>query len=288
MLLGTCGALTAGFVGGAQDARATCFSSAPANATFSDPAGDTTGADILQVEMTLDGGCGVTIEPLLDASRGSGLAMEDVIFTSINTDGDKRTGDKRLGGADRSVIAYPNAPPTLFGCTRTPCEFEEIGVLTTIGVAGFATGLDQLGVKTSGRLEIVVAALFLPLNPVHWELDLAPDEPPPYPLEVNISDAPSHSTVPPVFLPALPSLPKRTFPTRKVKAKKCNQRQGCWSRRCTVPRLIGKTVPNAKRELKREHCKYKVNGRGRVVSTHPRAGSKTTGRVQVKARKDRP
>jgi virginiamycin B lyase len=72
---------------------------------------------------------------------------------------------------------------------------------------------------------------------------------------------PVAATAPPTFTPLLP----------KVK-------------RCTVPRLKGMPVKKAKKRLRRAKCKFRVRGKGRVVSTSPKAGKRTAKVVRVKAR----
>jgi DNA-binding beta-propeller fold protein YncE len=55
-------------------------------------------------------------------------------------------------------------------------------------------------------------------------------------------------------------------------------------KRCKVPRLRGLSVRKAKRKLRRAGCRYRMRGRGRVVASKPRAGARTRGTVQVRAR----
>jgi streptogramin lyase len=74
------------------------------------------------------------------------------------------------------------------------------------------------------------------------------------------------------FVPPPPPPPVRPLTTpRRKKA-------------CKVPRLRGLSVRKAKKRLKRAKCRYRVRGRGTVVSTRPKAGRRTTKRVLVKAR----
>jgi hypothetical protein len=44
------------------------------------------------------------------------------------------------------------------------------------------------------------------------------------------------------------------------------------------------SVKKAKKRLKKAKCKYRVRGKGFVVSTKPKAGKRTTKRVLVKAK----
>jgi virginiamycin B lyase len=59
-------------------------------------------------------------------------------------------------------------------------------------------------------------------------------------------------------------------------------------KRCKVPNVRRLSVKKAKKKLKRAKCKYRIRGRGWVVSTSPKAGKRTTKRVQVKAKFKRP
>jgi virginiamycin B lyase len=56
------------------------------------------------------------------------------------------------------------------------------------------------------------------------------------------------------------------------------------ARKCTVPKLKGLTVKKAKRRLRRAKCKFRVKGKGRVVSSSPKAGKRTAKTVRVKAK----
>ena len=53
--------------------------------------------------------------------------------------------------------------------------------------------------------------------------------------------------------------------------------------KCKVPKVRGLTVKKAVKKLKKARCKYKVKGKGRVVSTSPKAGKRTSKTVKVKA-----
>jgi streptogramin lyase len=53
--------------------------------------------------------------------------------------------------------------------------------------------------------------------------------------------------------------------------------------KCKVPKVRGLTVKKAIKKLKKARCKYKVRGKGRVVSTKPKAGKRTSKTVSVKA-----
>lgn len=80
-------------------------------------------------------------------------------------------------------------------------------------------------------------------------IEIAPPPPPPPP--------------PPAPLPVAPAPKKRA---------------------CKVPKVKGLSVRKAKKRLKRARCKYRVRGRGFVVSTRPKAGKRTTKTVLVRAK----
>jgi virginiamycin B lyase len=78
--------------------------------------------------------------------------------------------------------------------------------------------------------------------------------------------------LPPPFVPPPPTPAATPKPTAKPKPKACK-----------VPKLRGLPVKKAKKRLKRAKCRYRIRGKGRVVSTSPRAGRRTTKIVKVKA-----
>ena len=53
---------------------------------------------------------------------------------------------------------------------------------------------------------------------------------------------------------------------------------------CKVPKVKRLSVKKATKKLKKAKCKYRVRGKGYVVSTKPKAGKRTTKRVVVKAK----
>jgi virginiamycin B lyase len=56
---------------------------------------------------------------------------------------------------------------------------------------------------------------------------------------------------------------------------------------CRVPRLRGLTLRKARKKLRRAGCRYRVRGKGRIVSSRPRAGQRTRAIVRVKAKRKR-
>jgi hypothetical protein len=53
---------------------------------------------------------------------------------------------------------------------------------------------------------------------------------------------------------------------------------------CRVPNVRGLSRQKAKKRLKRARCKYRIRGKGRIVSTSPKAGKRTTKTVKVRAK----
>jgi hypothetical protein len=254
-------------------ASATCYSSTPASSSFSDLTGDTTGPDVLHVDVTLDAGCAITIDPVL----GSGLTGDDVVFTYINTDGNTATGNPGYGGADKVVVvagAVLGTPPVLYSCPAT-CDFSQGEILQLVGDAGFSTDLNQLGVPSPTTLGIRALAVRTVPSLV---FDNAPEAiDPAYAFALSFATSPpvSPPPPPPPPPPASPPPPPPAAQTQKV------------SKGCTVPNIKGKSVAKAKKALAKAGCKYKIKGKGKVASTKPKAGTQTSDTVQVKAKKKR-
>jgi streptogramin lyase len=77
-------------------------------------------------------------------------------------------------------------------------------------------------------------------------------------------------TAPPITTtPTLPTF-KPLLPKRK---------------RCKVPKLKGLTVKKATKKLRKAKCRYRFSGKGRVVSSKPKAGKRTAKTVRVKAKR---
>ena len=56
---------------------------------------------------------------------------------------------------------------------------------------------------------------------------------------------------------------------------------------CKVPKLKGSTAKQARKKLKRAGCQFRLRGRGRVTRSKPKAGARTTKRVQVTLKQKR-
>jgi virginiamycin B lyase len=57
--------------------------------------------------------------------------------------------------------------------------------------------------------------------------------------------------------------------------------------KCRVPRVRGLTVSRARKKMRRAKCRFRVRGKGKVVSTKPRAGTRTSQRVTLRAKPKR-
>jgi streptogramin lyase len=79
------------------------------------------------------------------------------------------------------------------------------------------------------------------------------------------------------FVPTPFSPSKLTTVTSKPKSKP----------KCRVPAVRGLSLKKARKRLRRAGCRYRVRGKGKVVSTRPRAGSRTAARVDVRAKRTR-
>jgi streptogramin lyase len=84
------------------------------------------------------------------------------------------------------------------------------------------------------------------------------------------------ATAPPFVPPALPPpLPVVPAPTSVSQTS---------TKTCKVPRLRGLSLAKARKKLKKAGCKYKLRGKGYVVSTSPKAGKSTSKPVLVKCK----
>jgi hypothetical protein len=255
-------------------AHATCYSSTPTSATFTDAAADAPVApDILQVDAALDGGCGFAINPTVNNAPYAGLVSGDAVFTYVNADGNALTGDTLFGGADRvvGVLGPSGSGPPVLGIWNG-VDFTFTQALAAVGVAGFSTTLNQLGVPAPTTLGVKVGTIYT--DGVATDIDVAPDGPgTAYGFPVSFSTTaplPPPPPPPPVIPAALPPAPAA------VQVKKC-----------TVPNVKGQTVSKARDRLKKAGCKYKIKGAGKVTSLTPAAGTRTSGTVQLKAKKKR-
>ena len=88
----------------------------------------------------------------------------------------------------------------------------------------------------------------------------------------RIDAGPSTSAfVPPPFVPPLQiTTSKKSQPAKKSA--------------CRVPKVRGLRIGQARKKLRRAKCRFRIRGKGRVVSIRPRAGVRTRATVQLKAK----
>ena len=79
-----------------------------------------------------------------------------------------------------------------------------------------------------------------------------------------------------VFVPP-PSVPPLKITTTKTSTPV--------KRACRVPRVRGLRIGQARKKMRRAKCRFRIRGKGRVVSTRPRAGVRTRTIVQLKAKR---
>jgi PASTA domain-containing protein len=248
-------------------ADAICYGSTPASSTFADSFVDGGGApEVYGIDIDLNAGCGLTVDTVTDS-----LISGDAVFTYLNVDGNPTTGDVIFSGADRVVgVLGPSGsgPPILAPWNGTTFDFVGAGqALPAYFDAGFITNLNQLGVPAPTTLGLIVGSLYSPLS----AFDFAPDVGA-YGFPVGFSTSPPPPPPPPP--PAAAPVP--VAPTVSPKAKKTT---------CKVPKVRRLTIAKAQKKLSKAGCKYKIRGKGRVVSTTPKAGSETSKTVIVKAKK---
>jgi len=239
-------------------AHATCYSSTPNNETFSDALGDSGNApDIGNTVVELNATCGISVNPAVTGLNSSDKA----VFTYIDTDGDAATGDPNFG-AEVIVGVFGDStapsPPVLARWNGSTFDFSKGELLSPLGTAGFVSDLNQLAVPDSTTIALIVASSYEPPAPATPEADFAPEADAFY-FETDFSTSPAQ---PP---PPAPS-------AAVLKAG------------CEVPHVKSRSVAKAKRALMKAGCKYKITGKGKVVSISPKAGTLTTGTVQVKAK----
>jgi PASTA domain-containing protein len=242
-------------------ARATCASStASGPSNFTDTPGENTAGapDIGTVNNALDASCELRVEVLLTP-----LALQANQFLVVQFDLDESTGDSTTELVDVEVYIYPDGSAWL----------NDLVPLPTFGQYGFTVSLDQLGVTRSpSLLGVAAAGVFDP--------DGFPNSG-----DETYDDAPDLASVMHRVLIryAQPPPPPPPPPAAAPPPAATKQAAGC-----KVPKIKGLTVKKAKAALKKAGCKYKLKGKGRVSSVSPKAGTRTSATVQVKARKKKP
>ena len=251
-------------------AQAACYSSTPASQSFTDPSGDagSHAPDVVRLDVSLDAGCVLRVVPVV---VDPGTAAFTIINTYINTDGSRATGFLALG-ADRLVDRFDYGFPALHPCGAASCDTSGGEVLTASGTTGFSARIDRLGVSAPTTLHFQVSTLgYLTMA----ESDSAPEL-----IDGGFAFPVSFATSPPAPPPPPPPPPPSTS-----KAVAAPPPVAPAAKTCKVPRVRGQRVAKAKRRLAAAGCKYRVRGKGKVVSTRPAAGKVTSGTVKVRAKR---
>jgi hypothetical protein len=247
-------------------ARAECISSTPrpAGPLSLDDAGDSTGgaADIGGLSLALDASCHLSVypnlRPFLPLLSNQYLIVQfalgprpanphdELVDVEVYVFGSEVILDDGLGG-----IQLPAA-----------------------GASGFTVTLDELGITSSPmELGIGVVSIFDPtdFDPLSGDEVYGDYHP-------NL-DA-FFSRVPLSFTQPAPPTPPASPPAAPAPPPAISKKAGC-----VVPKLRGLTVRKAKAALKKAGCKYKLQGKGRVRSFSPKAGTATDRTVEVRCKR---
>ena len=262
-------------------AHAACTSSTPYTQSYADsPADGELGLapEIVSVVAATDAACRVTVQSVLAGYAAPGDLIDgDAVGIYLDTDGNAATGSPLWDGADRAVIiagmAGPDLGPGLGVWDGATFSFDGTPAPAPVGAGGFTATPDQLGMAAPASVGIRTATLWAGVYDTY--ADFAPEVfDPPFRFPVVFSTArPS----PP---PPAPSPPTTTPPVTT-------------SSDCTVPRVKRLRARKARRRLRTAGCRYRVvrvrsrRPAGRVVSTRPRAGRRTSRVVLVRVSRGR-
>jgi len=259
-------------------ADAACTNSTPSTATFADSAADGEfglAPEIVSVVATTDAACRVTVQDVLAGAVAPGDLIDgDVVGIYLDTDGNPATGSLLWDGADRVAIIVgmvgPDIGPGLGVWDGATFSFVGTPLLAPVGAAGFAATPDQLGMAAPAAIGIRTAALWTGVYDTYS--DFAPEVfDPPFRFPIGFSTAVPSPPPPP---------PTTTLPVKTTNA-------------CTVPRVKRLGTGKARRRLRSAGCRYRVVrvrsrlAAGRVVSTRPAAGRRTSGTVLVRVSRGR-
>jgi len=260
-------------------AEAACTSSTPSTASFADPVADGDlglPPEIVTVVATTDAACRLSVQDVLAGATAPGDLIDgDAVGIYLDTDGNAATGSPLWDGADRAVIivgmAGPDLGPGLGVWDGATFSFAGAPALTPVGAGGFVATPDQLGMAGPAVIGIRTATIWTGVYDTYG--DFAPEVlDPSFRFPVAFSTAvPSPPSPPPTTTPP----PVRTTTS------------------CTVPRLKRLRTNAARRRLRSAGCRYRVvriRSRlkaGRVVSTRPAAGRRTSRTVVVRVSRGR-
>jgi hypothetical protein len=258
-------------------ADAACTSSTPSTASFADsPADGDAGLapEIVAVGAATNAACGVGVQAVLaDATSPGDLIEGDAVGIYLDTDGNPATGSPLWEGADRVAIivgqAGPDLGPGLGVWDGADFSFVGAPTLAPVGAGGFAATVDQLGMAAPASVGIRVGAIWEGVYDIYG--DFAPEV-----FDPSFRFPLAFSTVAPS-----PPPPPTATPPRTTRAA------------CTVPRVKRLRAAKARRRMRAAGCRsrvVRVRSRihaGRVVSTRPKAGRRTTKRVVIRVSRGR-
>jgi hypothetical protein len=258
-------------------ADAACTSSTPSTASYADsPADGDAGLapEIVAVAAATNAGCGVGVQAVLANAINPGDLIEgDAVGIYLDTDGNPATGSPLWEGADRVVIivgqAGPDLGPGLGVWDGVDFSFVGAPMLAPVGAGGFAATVDQLGMPAPATVGIRAGAIWEGVYDIYG--DFAPEV-----LDPSFRFPVAFSTV----APSPPSPPTTTPPSATKDG-------------CTVPHVKRMRAAKARRRMRAAGCRYRVvrvRSRiraGRVVSTRPTAGRRTTKRVVIRVSRGR-
>jgi hypothetical protein len=268
----------------ASTAGATCYSSTPANAIFTDSPFDGQSGlspEITTVTATVNAGCGYAVDPGVTQPLISG----DAVFEYLDVDGNAATGSPVFVGADVAVgslgLTGPDPAPLLgiWNAAANSFSFTGAQSLTPLGIGGFTASLDQLGVATTPITSTVqVGTIWVGIYNNY--ADFAPEPgagPLPLPVAFStVAPPPPPAPVVPVAAPVVVPAPVPVTPVATPAPVTAT------AKRCTVPSLKRLRTAVAQSAIRHAGCKLGVTRRaysstvasGRVISSLPKAGTK--------------
>jgi hypothetical protein len=254
-------------------ANATCASSVSNTGVIADTVGDAPGdgvtnaPDISLVDASLDEACNLTVSPVFD--NRAALSAGDVVYIYLDTDNNSLTGPF---GVDRELVISSDRMPELYAWNQAAFNYDLIAHVPVAGSAGFTATIDQLGLPGPTPIGVSVESVYFEPPPSDLShSDYAPElVDPAFPFQVDFSQPPPPPPPPPQAPPPPPAMPA-TYEQKEQAG-------------CVVPRVKRFSVAKAKRKLEKAGCRYRVRGKGRVRSTSPGAGLRTTRTVIVRGR----
>ena len=267
-------------------AHAACFGSTPSTNTFADsPADGDEGLapEIVAVTTATGAECQVSVEPILAGYLAPGDLIEgDAVGIYLDTDGSPATGSPLWGGADRVALIIgaigPDLGPGLGVWDGVDFEFAGAPPVAPLGAGGVFATIDQLGIAAPSTVGVQTIAMWEGLFDTY--ADFAPELLAPsfrFPVAFSTA-APPPPPHPPPAPPVVP--PAVEQPVKQPRA-------------CVVPRVKRMRAAKARRRLRRAGCRYRIarvrsrRPAGRVISTWPRAGWRTSGTVRLRISRGR-